>query len=229
MKYRIALVDDDKNILASVSMALEAEGFSVQAFSDGESALRELLARPADLVVLDIKMPRLDGMEVLKKIRAESEMPVVFLTSLDGEIDQFLGLRSGADDYITKPFSQRLLIERIRAVLRRDKLRKQSAAPADLLKRGHLELDEDRQICRWKGKALDLTVTEFLLVKCLAQNPGHVKSREQLISAAYGSGYVDDRAIDAHIKRIRKKFREADPAFEGVETIYGAGYKLKDA
>jgi two-component system response regulator ChvI len=228
MKRRIALIDDDKNILASVSMALEAEGFDVEIFGDAEKGVEKVLSDPVDLVVLDIKMPRMDGMEALKAIRAKSAMPVVFLTSRDDEIDQFLGLRSGADDYITKPFSQRLLVERIRVVLRRHDMRADMTETPQ--KSGLLTLDDDRQICRWKGKTLDLTVTEFLMVKSLAQNPGHVKSREQLMNAAYGASvYVDDRTVDSHIKRIRRKFRDADAEFDGIETVYGAGYKLKDA
>ena len=231
MKNRIALVDDDKNILTSVAMALEAEGFHVDTYDRGEVALERILRDPVDLVILDIKMPRLDGMEVLKKIREKSVMPVVFLTSKDDEIDQFLGLRSGADDYITKPFSQRLLIERIRAILRRELLRKKNDAEieSNLTQRGFLTLDDERHICRWQGRVIDMTVTEYLLVRALAQNPGHIKSRAQLIDAAYGeSVYVDDRTIDTHIKRIRKKFKDADDTFNGIETVYGAGYRFKE-
>jgi len=231
MKPRIALVDDDRNILTSVTMALEAEGFAVTAYNDGETALKELEATPADLVILDIKMPRMDGYEVLKKLREKSHIPVVFLTSKDEEMDQFLGLRMGADDYITKPFSQRLLVERIRALLRREKMRATAATPADkaLTKRGDLSLDEDRHICLWKGQQVDVTVTEFFLVKALAQNPGHVKSREQLMDSAYGDNvYVDDRTVDSHIKRVRKKFKDTDATFDQIETVYGIGYRFKD-
>lgn len=231
MKQRIALVDDDRNILTSVSMALESEGFVVTTYSDGESALKGLLQDPVDLVVLDIKMPRMDGVEVLKKIRERSMMPVVFLTSKDDEMDQILGLRFGADDHITKPFSQRLLIERIRTILRRNEMRRQHAPPANshVSVLGPLMLDEGRHLCTWKGQALDMTVTEFLMVKALADHPGHVKSREQLMNSAYGDTLdIEDRTIDSHIKRIRKKFRDIDPEFNKIETIYGIGYKYKD-
>jgi two-component system response regulator ChvI len=227
---RIALVDDDRNILASVAMALEAEGYAVAAYSDGETALQALLKDPADLVVLDIKMPRMDGIEVLKKIREKSAMPVVFLTSRDDEMDQLAGLRFGADDYITKPFSQRLLLERIRAILRRDEMRRQPAAPeTGPAAAGPLVLDGQRHLCLWKGRPIDMTVTEFLLVKALADHPGHVKSREQLMDAAYGEMLnIEDRTVDSHIKRIRKKFKDIDPAFNLIETIYGIGYRYKN-
>jgi two-component system response regulator ChvI len=232
MKQRIALVDDDKNIQTSVAMALEAEGFTVTTYSDGESALAGLLKDPAELVVLDIKMPRMDGMEVLKKLREKSAMPVIFLTSKDDEMDQFLGLRLGADDYITKPFSQRLLIERIRTILRREKMRQEAvqAVQPSLTARGPIMLDEDRHLCTWRGKVIDMTVTEFLLVRNLVGSPGHIKSREQLMDDAYGeNAYVDDRTIDSHIKRIRKKFKDVDPDFDHIETVYGMGYRFKDA
>ncbi len=229
MKHRIALVDDDRNILASVSMALEAEGFAVETYNDAETAVAKLLADPVDLVVLDIKMPRMDGMEALKAIRAKSSMPVVFLTSKDDEIDQFLGLRSGADDYITKPFSQRLLIERIRVVLRREEARHAEKPVDTAVRKGHFSIDDNKHLFIWKGKPLDLTVTEFYILKSMTANPGHVKSREQLMDSAYGeSVYVDDRTVDSHIKRIRRKFRDADSEFDGIETVYGAGYKFKD-
>lgn len=229
MKQRIALVDDDKNILASVSMALEAGGFAVTTYSDGETALKALLAQPADLVVLDIKMPRMDGIEVLKKIRERSMMPVVFLSSRDDEIDQLLGLRLGADDYITKPFSQKLLMERIRAVLRRHEQNAPAVEEERVKISGHLKLDEKRYLCVWKGRPVDMTVTEFLLVRALVDHPGHVKSRAQLMTAAYGDLLdIEDRTIDSHIKRIRKKFRDVDPDFDMIEAIYGIGYRYKN-
>lgn len=232
MKQRIALVDDDKNILTSVSIALESEGFSVVTYSDGEAALKALLKDPVDLVVLDIKMPRMDGIEVLKKIREQSAMPVVFLTSRDDEIDQFLGLRLGADDYITKPFSQRLLVERIRAILRRNEARQQIPSPAAkeaLLVLGPLQLNEARHLCTWKNQPVEMTVTEFLLVKSLAENPGHIKTREQLMDYAYGDTLdIEDRTIDSHVKRIRKKFKDIDAGFDSIETIYGIGYRYKN-
>jgi len=228
MKQRIALVDDDKNILTSVTMALEAAGFAVSAYSDGETALKGLLDTPPDLAVLDIKMPRMDGIEVLKKIRERSAMPVIFLTSKSDEIDQLVGLRLGADDYITKPFSQKLLLERIRAILRRQELLQQPASTAEpqVSVLGSLTLDEGRHLCTWKGQPVDMTVTEFMLVKALTEHPGHVKSREQLMDFAYGEILdVDDRTIDSHIKRIRKKFRDVDPGFDAIETLYGIGYR----
>ena len=228
MVHTVALIDDDRNILTSVSMALEAEGFRVRTYTDGAEALVALERQPPDIAVLDIKMPRLDGMELLKKLRQKSNMPVIFLTSKDDEIDEMLGLRMGADDYITKPFSQRLLIERIRTVLRRREAMAGPAAAAGLLQRGDLELDPGRHSCRSKGRDVNLTVTEFLLLQALARRPGHVKNRDQLIDEAYGQNiYVDDRTIDSHIKRIRRKFREIDSEFAQVETLYGVGYRYR--
>lgn len=232
MGQSIALVDDDRNILTSVSISLEAEGYDVRTYADGDEALRGLAARPVDLAVLDIKMPRMDGMELLQRLRQSTNMPVIFLTSKDDEVDELLGLRMGADDYIKKPFSQRLLIERIRALLRRDHL---AASPSEIdpnavVSRGELTLDSNRHACLWKGDQIELTVTEFLLVKALAIRPGHVKSRDQLMDAAYGEHiYVDDRTIDSHIKRIRKKFKAVDDSFNQVETLYGVGYRYKEA
>lgn len=238
MNKTIALVDDDRNILTSVSMALESEGFTVRTYNDGEEGYKGIMDSMPDLVVLDIKMPRMDGMEVLGKLREHSAIPVIFLTSKDDEVDEVIGLRMGADDYISKPFSQRLLIERIRALLRRESLRnelsgktdeKESSSPADKIVRGDLILDDSRHICTWKGQHVNLTVTEYLLLKSLAQRPGHVKNRDQLIDMAYGENiYVDDRTIDSHIKRIRKKFRDLDKDFSQIETLYGVGYKYKE-
>ncbi|MBU6234203.1 MAG: response regulator transcription factor [Alphaproteobacteria bacterium] len=229
---KIVLVDDDRNILTSVTMALEAEGFDVKTYNDGEAGLKGLQAQPADLAVLDIKMPRMDGMEVLTKLRETSHMPVIFLTSKDDEIDQLLGLKMGADDYITKPFSQRLLIERIRAILRRETLRNQPASAGDatkIMKRGELLLDDERHLCTWKAQEVPLTVTEYLLVKALASRPGHVKNRDALMDQAYGETiYVDDRTIDSHVKRIRKKFKVIDDDFNHIETVYGVGYRYKE-
>lgn len=228
MTKTIALVDDDRNILTSVSMALESEGFKVDTYKDGAEALQGLARKPVDLAVLDIKMPRMDGMELLRKIRDESQMPVIFLTSKDDEIDELLGLRMGADDYISKPFSQRLLIERINTLLRRTEAGSGEGNDGDVLKRGDLMLDAVRHLCTWKGKEVTLTVTEFLLLQSLARHPGHVKNRDQLIDAAYGEHiYVDDRTIDSHIKRVRKKFRVHDPDFTQVETLYGVGYRYR--
>ncbi|MDA0653897.1 MAG: response regulator transcription factor [Proteobacteria bacterium] len=232
MQPTIALVDDDRNILASVSMTLEAEGFRVRTFEDGVQALQALTQTPADLVVLDIKMPRMDGLALLSRLRQISDVPAIFLTSKDDEVDEALGLKMGADDYVRKPFSQRLLVERIRAVLRRAAAPTAGAAEGDEkpLVRGHLTLDPARHLCTWRAKPVDLTVTEFLILMALAQRPGHVKSRDQLMDVAYDDNvYVDDRTIDSHIKRLRKKFREADPAFASIETLYGVGYRYREA
>ena len=229
----IALVDDDRNILTSISIALESEGYSVDTYIDGSDALRGLSRKPVDLVVLDIKMPRMDGMELLAKLRENNAVPVIILTSKDDEIDEMLGLRMGADDYIKKPFSQRLLIERIRALLRRRELDIEDGVDDNkdsTIVRGNLMMDQSRHQCIWNGTPLDLTVTEFLLLRSLTYRPGHVKNRDQLIDAAYGEHiYVDDRTIDSHIKRIRKKFRTADPDFSQIETLYGVGYRYNDS
>jgi two-component system response regulator ChvI len=231
VKKTIALVDDDRNILTSVSMALQAEGFEVRTYSDGVSALNALVSKPVDLAVLDIKMPRMDGMELLSRLRRQGNLPVIFLTSKDDEVDELLGLRMGADDYIKKPFSQRLLLERIRTILRRhEKVVSNGEPSAEApLTRGDLVLDPTRHLCSWKNKEVDLTVTEFLIVKALATRPGHVKNRDQLMDAAYGEHiYVDDRTIDSHIKRLRKKFKAIDAEFGHIETLYGIGYRYRD-
>ena len=226
----IVLVDDDANILASVRIALEADGFRVRSYTDGHSALAALENQPADIGVFDIKMPRMDGLELLRKLRQNSAMPVVFLTSKDDEIDEVFGLKMGADDYITKPFSQRLLIERIRAVLRRSAARADTPAAASksTISQGHLHLDHERHDCLWKNQPVNLTVTEFLIIDALAQRPGVVKSRDSLMDAAYDDQiYVDDRTIDSHIKRLRRKFRAVDASFDAIETLYGVGYRYK--
>ncbi len=229
MKHTIALVDDDRNILTSVSIALEAEGFEVRSYKDGAEAFAGIAARPPDLAILDIKMPRMDGMELLNRIRGKSRLPVIFLTSKDDEIDEVLGLRMGADDYITKPFSQRLLIERIRSVLRRAEAGTAGPAAETVIARGALVMDPDRHRCTWRDEPVQLTVTEFLILQSLAQRPGHVKSRDQLMDAAYGENvYVDDRTIDSHIKRLRKKFKSVDAGFDKIETLYGIGYRYAE-
>lgn len=233
MNDKIFLVDDDRNILISVSMALEAEGFDVETFNDGECGLKAILEKQPDLVILDIKMPRMDGIEVLSKLREESSVPVIFLTSKDDEVDQVIGLRMGADDYITKPFSQRLLIERIKVLLRRRDLMSEDAQTSNknqqLIEYGDLVLDDARHLCSWKGQPLNLTVTEYLLVKSLAMRPGHVRNRDQLIDMAYGENiYVDDRTVDSHIKRVRKKFKKIDDEFDKIETLYGVGYRYRE-
>ena len=212
-------------------MALEAEGFSVRCYSDGTEALKGLTAQPVDLAVLDIKMPRMDGMELLGQLRRQSPIPVIFLTSKDDEVDELLGLRMGADDYIKKPFSQRLLIERIRALIRRGELAREREDPPGepVIVRGRLILDPARHLCTWNSEPVELTVTEFLILKSLAHRPGHVKNRDQLMDAAYGEHiYVDDRTIDSHIKRLRKKFKAVDADFAQIETLYGVGYRYRD-
>jgi len=229
MAHRIALVDDDQHIITSVSLMLDAEGFEVDTYSDGEQALIGLRRRPADLAILDIKMPRMDGMELLSKIRENNHLPVIFLTSKDDELDEALGLRMGADDYITKPFSQRLLLERVRAVLRRAEQADQTSSE-NAINIGQLSIQPDRHSCTWKGKDVKLTVTEFLILSALAKRPGVVKNRDQLLDAAYGeTTYLDDRTIDSHIKRLRRKFRNVDPDFDSIETLYGVGYKYIEA
>jgi two-component system response regulator ChvI len=228
----IALVDDDKNILTSITMLLEQEGYHVRSFTDGASALTALLANPPDLAILDIKMPRMDGLELLRRLRQSGDLPVIFLTSKDEEIDELMGLNAGADDYIRKPFSQRLLLERVKAVLRRADGHKTAAGPdgkKEALVRGKLALDPQRHECTWDGKPVRLTVTEFLILQCLAQRPGFVKSRDSLMDAAYDDQvYVDDRTIDSHIKRLRKKFKQVDDSFESIETLYGVGYRYRE-
>lgn len=232
MDKTIALVDDDRNILTSVSIALQAEGFRTRVYTDGETALKALAENPAHLGIFDIKMPRMDGLELLRRLRETSQMPVIFLTSKDDEVDEELGLALGADDYIAKPFSQRLLLARIRAILRRVDLNNltpddEGAAEDQVIVRGALEMDPARHRVRWKGCDVALTVTEFMILEALAQRPGVVKSRSQLMDAAYQDDvYVDDRTIDSHIKRLRKKFRAAEAAFDSIDTLYGAGYRF---
>jgi two-component system response regulator ChvI len=233
MSVTIALVDDDRNILTSVSIALQAEGFLTRVYSDGETALKALVDNPPDLAVLDVKMPGMDGMELLRRLREKTNVPVIFLTSKDDELDEALGLAMGADDYIAKPFSQRLLIARIRAVLRRAEMRAHPPSEADEQEdvppiiRGRLRLDPARHRVAWDDKDVTLTVTEFMILEALAQRPGVVKSRNQLMDVAYQDDiYVDDRTIDSHIKRLRRKFRAVDNEFKAIETLYGVGYRF---
>jgi len=228
----IALVDDDRNILTSVSIALEAEGYRVETYTDGATALEGLKQNPPDLAIFDIKMPRMDGMELLRRLRQKSDLPVIFLTSKDEEIDELFGLKMGADDFIRKPFSQRLLVERVKAILRR--VGAKDAPPAKegdtkVLDRGELRMDTERHACTWKGLPVTLTVTEFLILQALAQRPGVVKSRNALMDAAYDDQvYVDDRTIDSHIKRLRKKFKAVDDDFDKIDTLYGVGYRFSE-
>ena len=229
MSEKIILIDDDNNILTSVSVSLKAEGWAVETYNDSEQGLIALQRNTPDIAILDIKMPKLDGMEVLKKLRESNDVPVIFLTSKDDEIDEAMGLRMGADDYITKPFSQKLLIERIRAVLRRSSYKNDDVS-VKLIQRNNLSLDPDRHLCKWKGEEIRLTVTEFLILYSLAHRPGLVKNRDQLIDTAYGETiYVDDRTIDSHIKRMRRKFRVYDKDFDHIETLYGVGYRYRDS
>ena len=226
---KICLIDDDQNILASLSLALKSEKFDVETYSDGISGLEGLEQNNFDIAILDIKMPRLDGLEVLQKLRNSSNIPVIFLTSKDDEIDQLLGLKMGADDYITKPFSQKLLIERVKVILKRTAFSKNENIGKNdsLIERGNLLLNMDRHECHWKNKRIKLTVTEFLLLESLVNRPGYVKNRDQLMSAAYSDDlYVDDRTIDSHIKRIRRKFKAIDNDFDSIETLYGVGYRF---
>ena len=234
MSITIALVDDDRNILTSLSLALQSEGFVTRLYSDGEAALKALMENPPDLAILDIKMPKLDGMELLRRLREKCDFPAIFLTSKDEELDEALGLAMGADDYIAKPFSQRLLIARIRAVLRRSEARAAPAAEsaeadAAEIVRGRLVMDPARHRVRWDGKDVTLTVTEFMILEALAQRPGVVKSRNQLMDVAYQDDiYVDDRTIDSHIKRMRRKFRAVDGEFAAIDTLYGVGYRFAE-
>lgn len=230
----IALVDDDRNILTSVSIALEAEGYQTNTYSDGVSALQGLSDNPPDMAIFDIKMPRMDGMELLRRLRQTSNLPVIFLTSKDDEIDELFGLKMGADDFIRKPFSQRLLVERVKAVLRRAQSRDNTEATVDeraqIIERGKLTMDPDRHSCTWAQQPVVLTVTEFLILQSLAHRPGIVKSRDALMDAAYDDQvYVDDRTIDSHIKRLRKKFKAVDDSFDAIDTLYGVGYRFKES
>ncbi len=235
MTATIALVDDDKNILTSVSIALQSEGFATRIYSDGETALKALIDNPPDLAVLDIKMPQMDGMELLRRLREKTAIPVIFLTSKDDELDEALGLAMGADDYISKPFSQRLLIARIRAILRRTDLSADRGKAGEgeeipeQIVRGRLSMDPARHKVSWADENVTLTVTEFMILESLAQRPGIVKSRDQLMDAAYTDDvYVDDRTIDSHIKRLRRKFRQVDADFDAIETLYGVGYRFAE-
>ncbi len=230
---RIALVDDDRNILTSVSMTLEAEGFDVDTYNDGQSALDAFARRMPALAILDVKMPRMDGMDMLQRLRQKSRVPVIFLSSKDDEVDELIGLRMGADDYVKKPFSQRILVERIKSILRRQDAIASDAADIPeqdtVMTRGDLIMDRLRHAVTWKGKDVSLTVTEFLLLQALAQRPGFVKSRDQLMDLAYDDqAYVDDRTIDSHIKRLRKKMRAVDGDFGAIETLYGIGYRYNE-
>ena len=229
MKETIALIDDDRNILTSISIALEKEGFKVQTYLDGESALIGLSRTPPDLAVIDIKMPKMDGEELLKKLRKKTSLPVIFLTSKDDEIDELLGLKLGADDFVKKSggFSIKVLIERIRVQLRK-KNTNNLEDTKNIIAHGKLRLDPSQLECEWDGKQLPdkLTTTEFLIVQELAKRPGIIKERSQLMDIAYREDTdIEDRTIDSHVKRIRKKFKKIDVNFSAIETRYGSGYR----
>ena len=229
MNHTIALVDDDRNILTSLSIALEKEGFNIQTYLDGESALIGLSRTPPDLAVIDIKMPKMDGEELLKKLRKKTSLPVIFLTSKDDEIDELLGLKLGADDFVKKSggFSIKVLIERIRVQLRKKNLGNIEESK-NIISHGKLKLDPSQLECEWNGKQLPdkLTTTEFLIVQELAKRPGIIKERSQLMDIAYREDTdIEDRTIDSHVKRIRKKFKKVDQNFSAIETRYGSGYR----
>jgi two-component system response regulator ChvI len=229
----IAIVDDDRDVLAVVATMLESAGYNVVAYPDGSTALNGLKAVQPDLAILDIKMPAMDGIELLRQLRHKSEVPVIFLTGRLDETDEVIGLRMGADDFIRKPFSERVLVERVRTVLRRFRSAenaRQRKSRSSVVECGHLCIDQERHSCTWKGNGVTLTLTEFRLLEALATRPGVVKTRDALMDAAYDDQvYVDDRAIDSHIKRLRQKFQAVDETFDSIETLYGVGYRFKNS
>jgi len=229
----IALVDDDRDILALIATTLESEGYNVVAYPDGPAALNGFKTVQPDLAILDIRMPQMDGVELLRRLRQKSDVPVIFLTGRQEETDELLGLRIGADDFIRKSFSQRVLVERVRTLLRRFRAIETASereTSDSVMERGNLSLDRERHTCTWKGNKVVLTVTEFRLLETLATRPGVIKSRDALMDAAYEDQvYVDDRTIDSHIKRLRKKFRSVDETFDMIETLYGVGYRFREA
>jgi two-component system response regulator ChvI len=229
----VALVDDDRNILVSVSIAFETEGYRITTYTDGMSALEGFKTNPPDIAILDIKMPRMDGLETLRRLREKSDLPVIFLTSKEDQIDEVFGFKMGAEDFVRKPFSQRILIERVKAILRRRMPGEGAAAskniPTKVIERGQLRMDSERHNCTWMDVPIVLTVTEFRILQALVSRPGVVKSRDALMDAAYDDQiYVDDRTIDSHVKRLRIKFRSVDLAFDMIETLYGVGYRFKE-
>jgi two-component system response regulator ChvI len=227
----VAVVDDEQSIRETVGFALEREGYRVETFSDGAAAWDVFQERLPDLVVLDILMPRVDGLTLCRRLRARSDtLPIIFLTSRDEELDRILGLELGADDYLCKPFSIRELVARVRVLFRRAALgREPSVTAANVLRRGSLTLDFDRHLARWKGAVVALTVTEFLIVAALARRPGHVRSRKQLLEEGYPhDAYVSERTVDSHVKRLRAKFAEIDPTFAAIDTVHGLGYRYRE-
>ena len=227
----ITLVDDDQNILTALGMFFETEGYTVKTFSSAPDGLKALVETPPDIAILDVKMPKMDGMEVLRRLRQTSELPVIFLTSKDEEIDELMGLNIGADDFVRKPCSNRLLAERVKAILRRTHAASSSGDDdTKPIVRGSLTLVASQHTCTWQGSPVRLTVTEFLILEALARRPGFVKTRDNLMDAAYDDQvYVDDRTIDSHVKRLRKKFRQHDAKFDAIETLYGVGYRYNES
>jgi len=224
--HKIVLIDDDQNILTSLEMVLKSAGFLIEAFTDGLKAINYVRDNDAEIVLLDIKMPRIDGLEVFARIRKFSNIPIIFLTSKDSEMDELIGLRIGADDYIRKPFSHKLLVERIKSILRRSTKKVQKETTRVEL--GHLSLDKQSMLCKWKDNSIELTSTEFSILIALIGRPGTIKTRDDLINEAFNEALSkEDRVIDSHIKRIRKKFISVDPQFDLIKTIYGVGYKIQ--
>jgi two-component system, OmpR family, response regulator ChvI len=228
MDHSVAVIDDDPDILQTLGGALLDEGLEVRSYKDGQDAVRALRQKPTGVAIVDIKMPGMDGLEVLKQLRKFGDLPIVFLTSKDAEVDELVGLRMGADDYIRKPVSTRLVIERVRSLLRRLELLESGSERT--IYYGELRLNPGTHRCCWRGLSVDLTVTEFLVLQSLALHPGHVRQREQIMRSAYGENiYVDDRTIDSHIKRLRRKFKQVDQDFAQIETLYGIGYRYREA
>ena len=224
--HKIVLIDDDQNILTSLEMVLKSAGFLIEAFTDGLKAINYVRDNDAEIVLLDIKMPRIDGLEVFARIRKFSNIPIIFLTSKDSEMDELIGLRIGADDYIRKPFSHKLLVERIKSILRRSakKIQKETTS----VELSHLSLDKQSMLCKWKDTSIELTSTEFSILITLMGRPGTIRTRDDLINEAFNETLnKEDRVIDSHIKRIRKKFLSVDPQFDLIKTIYGVGYKIQ--
>ena len=224
----ITLVDDDEDILTSGSIALQRESYNVITYRDGALALSAFKkGPPPDLFIIDLELPRMDGMEILRRLRQTSKIPVILLTSKNDDVDEVLGLKMGADDFMRKPFAQRVLAERVKAVLRRGTEKDDS--PNIVIERGPLRMDLERHACTWKNAPLSLTVTEFNILQAIVSRPGVIKSRDALMDAAYDKEvYAADRAIDCHIKRLRKKFRAVDDAFDMIEALYGVGYRFKE-
>ena len=223
---KIILIDDDQNILTSLEMVLKSAGFAIEAFTDGLEAINYMRDNGAEIVLLDIKMPRIDGLEVFTTVRKFSNIPIIFLTSKDSEMDELIGLRIGADDYIRKPFSHKLLVERIKSILRRSTKKVQKETTRVEL--SHLSLDKQSMLCKWKDNSIELTSTEFSILITLMGRPGTIRTRDDLINEAFNETLgKEDRVIDSHIKRIRKKFISVDPQFDLIKTIYGVGYKIE--